>query len=150
FRDRRFGDSKNRVVVLRASVVDVDGPTRRLLLALVIARKVGTDRFPVHAAIASFEEPLAAVVEGVGIMRRNHDRCCPLKAVFQVCGPAAVAEVGIDLNILYLSGALVETRNPALVIAGIDDVRIWGIRRNVTGFASPDVVPVSAVNCSVV
>ena len=53
--DRRLCQRKDRVVVLGASVVQSDVAARGLLLALVVAREVGTNRLPMHAAVRSLE-----------------------------------------------------------------------------------------------
>ena len=55
-----------------------------MLFALVIAREIGADDLPVHAAVSSLEEYLGGEIERVWIMRREDDRLRPLEAVFLV------------------------------------------------------------------
>src|SRR3954452_4029648 len=106
FGDGRFGDGKDGVVVLGARVIDVDGSSGRLLLALVVAREVRTDGIPMHSAVRGFEETLATVIERVGIVRRNHDRSGPLEAMLEVGCATAIAEFGLLGDAFGLSGAL--------------------------------------------
>ena len=147
---RRRRDRKHRVVVLGAGVVDGDGPARRLLLRLVIARQVGADRFPFHSAVGGFEDALAAVVDRVRIVRRNHDRRRPLKAVFQIGRAARIRKIGPHRNVLHLAGAFVEARDVALVVARINNIRIGRIGRDVSGFSAAYRIPVVAPDFAVI
>ena len=122
----------------------VIGSAGGLLLALVVAREVARDGFPVHARIGGAEQALAAVVQHVGIVRRNQQRRGPLEAVLQARGAFAIAQHSGHADDLRLARALVEHRQQALVVAGEDDIRIGQVRRDVSGLAAAHRIPVLA------
>src|SRR3974390_2602504 len=136
--------------MLGSGVVNRDGAAGRLLLRFVVARQVGTDRFPAHSAVGGFENRFAAVVEGVRIVRRNDDGRGPLKAVRQTGGATRVGQFRRDCDVLHLVRAPVEARDIALIVAGINNVRIGRIGRDVSRFAASDRIPIVASNGSVV
>src|SRR5580704_6445931 len=57
FFNGRLGDGEDGVVELGAGVVERDVAAGGLLLALVVAREVGTDYLPVHTTVSGFEQP---------------------------------------------------------------------------------------------
>src|SRR5258708_27164990 len=86
FRDRRFGDRKDRVVILGPGVVQRNLAARGLLLAPIVTREVRADRLPMHSAIGGPEQTLATVIESVGVVRRNHHWSGPLESMLDKTG----------------------------------------------------------------
>ena len=125
-------------------------PPETFCFALVVARQVRTDGLPVHAAVGRFKQTLARVVKRVGIVRREHDGRGPLEAVFQVGRAVSVGEFGLLGDRLHLADVPVVARDVALIVGGINDVRVARIGRNVACLAAAHVVPIAAVNRAVV
>src|SRR4029077_3092805 len=98
---------------------------------------MGAFGFPMHAAVGRLKQALAAVIEHVGIMRRDHEGRGPLEAVLEISSAFAIANFGMFRDIFELARTLIEARDLSFVIAGIDDV--WGRRvgGNLTGFPPP-------------
>ena len=138
---RRFGHRENRVVKLRSGIVDIHRPARRLLLALIVARQIRTDRLPMHAAIGRFEQSLARVIQNVGIVKRDQHRRGPLKAVVQNRRAHSIREPRENGDVLKLPVMFVEPRDVALIGARIDDRWVARIGSDVARFPAPDVVP---------
>ena len=145
---RRLGHGEDGVVIFRAGVVYGDGAAGGLLLALVVAREVARDGFPVETSVGGAEEPLAAVVKDVGIVRGYQQRGSPLETVFEARSALAIAQDGGHADDFRLAGALVEHGQQALVIAREDDVRIGRVRRDVSSFAAAHGVPVLALDAA--
>ncbi len=149
-RDRRLGQREDRVVVLRTRIVDGDVATRNMLLALVVAREVGANRLPMHSAVGGFEQPLGCVIKRVGIVQGNQYGRGPLEAMLESSSTVSVRKLRLLGDSLHLPDALVETRDVALVVGGIDNVRVRRIRRDVAGLASAHVIPVGAIDGAVI
>ncbi len=84
FLDGRFGDRKNRVVILDAGVVLRKRAAGGLLLGFVVARQVAADRSPGHSAVGGLKHRFPAVINDLGIVRRACDRSGPLEAMLQI------------------------------------------------------------------
>ena len=150
FGERGFGDGEDGVVVFGAGIVEGNFAAGGLLLALVVASEVGADGRPVHAAVGGFEEALAAVVERVGIVRREHERGGPLEAMFHAECAVSVRKFGLLGDRLDLADVAIVAGDVALIVGGVDDVGIGGIGSDVAGFAAADVIPIGAVDGAVV
>src|SRR5579871_6908282 len=65
-------------------------------------------------------------------------------------GTLTVGDFRPRRNGLDLAGSLVEAGERALVIAGVDDVRIGRIGRDIAGFAAAHRIPVRTIDASAV
>ena len=148
--DRRFGDRKDRVVILGAGVVFIDGAAGNFLLALIVAGEIGANGFPVHAAVGSLKKALACVVEDVGIVWGNQERRGPLEAVVEDRGSAAVGKLGRSRDALGLASVAIIAGQRALVVAGVHDEGIGRVRSDVARFAAAYGIPVGAVDGAIV
>ena len=142
----RFGSREHRVVILRSRIVDRNRPARWLLLALVIAGQVRTDRLPMHAAISCLKHALSTVIERVGIMWRDQNRCGPLKAMLEIGCAVPVGELRQHRDISDLSRALIESSQISLIITGINNVGIRRIWRDVPYFPAAHGIPIGATD----
>ncbi len=73
-------------------------------------------------------------------MGRNDDGERPLEPVFDVAGRAATGGFGPDGNVLRLTCSMIVARQKPVIAAGVDDVSIAWIRRDVAGFSAADCV----------
>src|SRR5690349_17528078 len=137
---RRFGDREDRVVILRTRVVGCKGLGAGLLLGLVVAAQVRTDDGPTLAAIDGLEQHFAAEVEDAGIMRRQQHGRGPPEAVQQT-GRGVCARPEPRRDVSYFTGVAVVASEVAVVIAGVNDLRIAGIGPVITRLAAADRVP---------
>ena len=82
-------------------------------------------------------------------MRREDYRLGPLETMFDVGGSPSD---GIDwpgIDGLFFAGAVVVARDVAAIGAGVNDIRVGGIGRDVAALATADVVPVGAIDGAV-
>src|SRR5208282_3603893 len=149
FLDRRFHYRKDRVIDFDTGVVLGNRTAGTPLFRLVIAREVGTDDRPTHSGIGGLEQDFTGEVHGFGIMRGKNDGLRPLEAMFDVTGspPDRVHRPGVDG--LFFAGAVIVARNLTPVGAGIHDLRVDRIGRDVATFAAAYVVPVGAIDGAV-
>src|SRR5579859_1190011 len=103
-----------------------------------------------HSAVGGLKQALAAVIKRVGIMRRNQDRRSPLKAMLQVGRSVRVGKLRLLGDRLYLPNVPVVARDVSLIVRGINNIRVARIRRDIPSLAAADVVPVAAVDRSIV
>src|SRR5208282_1674900 len=99
-----------------------------------------------HAAIGSFEQAFPAVVERIGIVRREENWRRPLETVRQLSRSAAVAYLGLLRDIFGLPVAFVEARDHAFVLARINNIGIRRIGRDVASFTTAHGIPAGSVN----
>src|SRR3954451_4899021 len=143
--DRGFGDREDGVVILRARIVGCQGLRAGLLLGFVVAAEVRADDGPALAAISRPKQHLAAKVEHVRIMRRDLHRRGPPKAVKQAgWGVSARPKPGRDVP--HFAGMPVVAREVAVMIAGVDDLRIAWIGPVVARLAATDRMPLPLAN----
>src|SRR5215469_16122549 len=79
---------------------------------------------------------LAADVDGVVIVGRDHNGKCPVPAILHVPGRPAVIGIGPDHHAARLAGAHVGTIELAVIAARPYDVRLLRIRNAETTLAS--------------
>src|SRR5271165_301486 len=150
FLEGRLSHRKDCVVVLRAGIIESDFATGNVLLAFVVTREIRTNRLPMHSAVGGLEQALAAVIERVGIVWGKHYGRGPLETMLEVGGTVGVGKFRLLSNGFHLPNLLVEARDVSLVIGGINNVRVGGIRRDVARFASAYVIPVCAIDSTVI
>src|SRR5205823_3132073 len=138
FLHRRLCKGEHCVIVFDASDVKRDRPARGLLLTLVIACEIRTDCRPTRAVIGALKDHFSGRVEHVGIVWRKQDRLSPLKTMLQFAGSASRSVERPRRNALRLLGTLVKAGDHSPAIAGIDDVGITRIRRDIPGLAATD------------
>ena len=90
------------------------------------------------------------MVESFGIVGRDHDGSGPLEAVFENAGASSVGQVGLIRDVAKLPGTLVITRDQALIVGRIDDVRVRRIGRDVARFSTADWIPVGTFDGAVI
>ena len=143
---RRLGEREDGGVPLRAVGLARDRPPefprrriqvrRRLLERLGIgAREIRADHFPALALVARAVHHLRRDVERLGIVRRHHHRKGPPEAEVDVGRAPAVVRLGVGRDVAHLLGAPVVAVQPVMV-GGVDDVRVGGVRGDVAVFAA--------------
>ena len=103
-----------------------------------------------RATVGGFENAFASVVNRVGVVRRGHDGRRPLKAMVEPARAARIAQFRRHGDVLDLVRAPVEARDVALIVAGIHNVRVGWIGRNIACFPAPDGVPIVAANLAAI
>ena len=136
--DRRLREREHRAVVLGSGVVLRDRAARCAEALRIVARQVGADGLPRLALVARSEDPVAAVVEHVRVVRGQRDRRCPLEPVPQIARALARARLGPHADEPRLPRAAVVSRDDPLVLAGVDDVGIVGTHRDMSGLSTAD------------
>src|ERR1700738_1749596 len=76
------------------------------------------------------------------IMGRKEDRVIPLEAIFQRVRPGSRRMFGPYVQGVTFPGAMIETAQIAIVVAPIDDIRIEGVRDDITAFETCRRLPV--------
>src|SRR5258707_7693903 len=140
--NRRFSQSKDRVVILRTGVIQRNVAARNLLLALVVPRQVRTDCLPVDTTVCGLKQTFPCVVQRVGIMRREHYWRSPLEPMFKIRSPMRIRKLRLFCDRLHLPDTLVEARDVSLVVGRVNNVGIRRIRSDIAGFAATHVIPV--------
>src|SRR5208282_1728375 len=79
-----------------------------------------------------------------------HDGRRPLKTMLEFGCSASIAQFGRDGDVFDLVGAAVEARDVALIVAGIHDVRVGWIGRDISRFPASDLIPTVAANGGVI
>ena len=111
-----------------------------------MAREIGADRLPALPLVGRPEQQVRAGVHGVGIVPGDHDREGPLEPILHVLGARAHRVLGIDRHVALLSGAVVETADVAVVAAGVVDVGLARLGRDVAALAAAGHVPVAGTD----
>src|SRR5271166_6588737 len=146
----RFDHGEDRVVIFNAGVVFGDGPARRTLLRFVVAGEIAANRFPTLSAVRCFEKHAAAGIERGWIVGRKNQRKGPLKAVFHRFGARTHGVVRPNGHVAQLTGGLVLPRDQAVIGACVNDLGVFGIRRNPAALAAAYVIPVALGDRSIV
>src|SRR5579872_6351846 len=102
------------------------------------------------AAIGGLEKPFAAVIKRVRIVWRDHHRGRPLKTVLEIRRAPGIGKFRLLGDRLHLSDTLVETRDVSLIVRRVNNIWIRRVWRNITSLASTHVIPVAAINRSIV
>src|SRR5579859_41425 len=150
FLDGRSREREDRVVILDAGVVLRERTAGRALLGFVVAREVAAELRPGHAAVGGLKDGFAAVINGVGLVGRNHDGSGPLEAMLEVGGAGAHGIERPGRDVVDLMRFLVEARDEAVVGAGVNDVGVVGVGNDKAGFAPADFVPIGFVDGALV
>ena len=140
---RRLRHGEDRAVVLGSGVVAGDGPSRPALLRLVVPRQVAADRGPGLPAVPRAEQHVAAVVDGLRVVRRDRDRGRPLEAVAGKGRPVPGGVVRPGGDVARLPRAVVVARQDPEVLARVHDVGVGGVGHRVARLAAADRVPVA-------
>src|SRR5579863_4152008 len=82
--NRRFSKGKDRAIVFRAGVIFGDGAAGSLQLRRIVAREIRADNLPTAPPVGRAEDVVAGHIEHVGVMRREQNGACPLKAILLV------------------------------------------------------------------
>src|SRR5690606_15754127 len=138
--DRRLSDGEDGRVGLGAGVVLGDRPARGNHRLRVGAGEVRADRLPAMAAVLATEDDVAAMVEHVGIVRREDGRRGPLEAPAHLRRGRAERHFRPDVDRPRQPGAGVVLGQQAAVAAGVNDVRVVWLDRDVARLASTDLV----------
>ena len=137
----RFGEGVQRAVVLRPARVPGDGAARGAELVRVRAGEVGTDGLPALALVGAAEQPVAAGMEHVRIVRGEPDREGPAEAVPELPGSHAAVVLGPHVDVPHLSGAVVVALQGTAATgraadgADVEDVAILRVHRHVAALA---------------
>ena len=129
-------DREHRRVGFDAGVVLRDGAAGGAHRLRIVAREVRADLFPALSLVGRFPDVLRADVDDPRVGRRHDDRKRPLEPLGDVGGRIAhrIVRVGIDLPLL--AGALVLPGDQAAVAAGVEDVRVARVARDVPALAA--------------
>ena len=76
-------------------------------------------------------------------MRRKQDGEIPLKSIFCAVCARTHRIVGIDIDVSFLTGAAVKSRQKSVVASRENNVRIFGMRSDPSGFAAADREPIA-------
>ena len=86
-------------------------------------------------------DKLRCNVEGVRVVWRRHHRVRPPESVVDVCRPPPVVRLRIGGNVAHLLATVVVAVDP-MVVAGVYDVRVLSINRDVPVFTTSYRIPV--------
>ena len=138
----RFLEGEHRVVHLDAGAVSGDGAAGVVLVFRVVRREVGADDAPTLSLVAGHVDHLRGVVEDVRVVGREPDGRVPLEPVVQVARGLSELQLRVVEDLAVLAGLPVHPGDAAAVTAGVDDVRVARIHRDVAALAAADGIPV--------
>ncbi len=90
------------------------------------------------AVVHGAPEVLRTGVHDAGVERVEDDGEGPLPAFLERAGRFAGEEERVDLDVARVAGAAVEAREQGALAAGVEEVGIGGVRRDVAAFAAAD------------
>ena len=107
----------------------------------IVAAQIAADGLPGVAAVGRLPHALRAGVEHVRIDVGEDDRVGPLPAFLGVLRRFAGEEAGVGAHFLELAGAAVQAcQERAVVGAAEEEIRVGGVRGNVTGLTAAHLV----------
>ena len=143
---RRFGDREHGRIVLDGCLVFGDRAAGRAERARVVPGEIGTDRLECLAFVVRLKNHAAPDVHPSRVVRRDHDRVGPLKAILRVRGVVAHRVVRPWIEVPLKTGFDVLSGEETAVRSREHDVGRVGPHRDVAALAAADVVPVADVD----
>ena len=136
--DGRRREGEDGRVGLDAGLVERDRSARRSERRRIVARQVGADALPALAFVGGLPDVLRRRVQRLRIGRRDDDRKRPLESLGDVRGREAHRIVRPDVDRAALAGPAVDARQQAAVAAGVEDVDVPRVGRDVAALAAAD------------
>ena len=101
-----------------------------------MTRQIRADLHEALTFVRRLPQVLRSDIEHGRIGRRQHDRERPLKALRDVGGRISHRIIGIRIDRALLAGSAIQSGDQAAVAAGIEDVGIVRVARDVAAFAA--------------
>ena len=121
----------------------VMGPPEGPCFDLSLRVRSGLIIFPTLAFVGRFKEHLRSSVQSVRIVRRKDQWKVPLETIFDVGGTRTHRVVRVRIHVAQLAGTMIVAGRQSVVRSGKDYFGVFRRRRNPTGLAATNVIPVT-------